>query len=434
MSSFAKDIFSVMKSRVTIIASGIITGIITARYIGPVGNGVIATLSVYPDLFMTIGSLGIRQSTTYFIGQKKYADEDIFASVMYVWLFTTFFCMLVCAALLKFFTKADYSTYLIFLAVIPIPFSLFVTYASGFFLGKNNIKDFNTVNWVPNVMRLVGSCLLIIIIPLGVQGAMIGIFVGYFFLSFLVYARLKKMVKIKLNFNKVIIKDLLNLGVVYALSYLIISLNYKLDVTLLERCSTQYEVGIYTKGVSVVNYLWEVPTILSTIIFSRSATSKDPKDFSYKVCMLLRLCNIIILILSIGFFFTSKFVMVSMYGEKFAASAMAQKLLIPGILILTVFKVLNMDLAGKGKPWVAMKAMVPGLIINIIMNYVLDGKYGANGASISSTISYTVAAGVFLFMYSKEVSIPIKEVLTYKRADFDVIIELFSKYRKKLVS
>jgi len=57
-----------------------------------------------------------------------------------------------------------------------------------------------------------------------------------------------------------------------------------------------------------------------------------------------------------------------MYGEKFEGSIEVLKILLPGVLVLTLFKVMNTDLAGKGKPWVSMKAMIPALIINIIIN------------------------------------------------------------------
>jgi O-antigen/teichoic acid export membrane protein len=431
VSTFAKDLFSVLKSRATVIVCGVLTSVLTARYIGPIGNGIIATLTVYPDLLMSVGSLGIRQSTTYFIGQKKHDEKDIVSSILYVWIFSSLFCLALCYLLLKFSTKGDYSNEMVALAIVAIPFSLFNTYASGVFLGKNNIKEFNRINWVPNVIRFVGTLVLVVFFAMDVRGAMIGIIAGYFFLSFLVFKKLKKIVPLKFKYNPEIIKGLLRLGIIYAISFLIISLNYKVDVMLLERLSTDYEIGIYSKGVSVVQYLWEIPTLLSTIIFARSAVSKDPKEFSYKVATLLRICTVVILAVSVVFYFLSDFIMITMYGEAFAPSAMVQKLLMPGILLLTVFKVLNMDLAGKGKPWIAMKAMVPSLILNVILNYMWDAKYGANGASLASTVSYALSAVLFLYFYAKEVQIPVKEILTFKKSDYEMITSKINQFLKR---
>ncbi|WPV00221.1 flippase [Mucilaginibacter sp. cycad4] len=431
MSSFTSDLLAVLKSRGTVIVTGLLTSVITARYLGPEGNGVVATLIVYPNLFMIVGSLGIRQSAAYYMGQKKYDESDILASVINVWLFTSIIGVAICYILLKYFTNTKFSNTLLFLTLLPVPFALLTTYVSGLFLGKNAIKDFNTVNWVPNVVKLIAYVLVIMILPWDVYGALIGIALGYILLTFFVWAKLKKMIKFRWTPNWEITKKMLSLGSVYALSLMIINLNYRVDVALLEHFAGEYQVGIYTKGVSIVEYLWEIPTVLSTIIFARSATSNDPKAFSYKVCQLLRICFIVISLCSVAFYFLSTFIMVTMYSETFRPSSMVQKILLPGILLLTVFKILNMDLAGRGKPWLSTIAMIPALVINAVLNCLWDSKYGGNGAAWASTISYSISAIVFLVMYSNHVKISIKEIFAYSKSDFDFIGGLVQRFKKK---
>ena len=46
--SFLKDLLSVFNSRVIVILCGMIGSIVTARYLGPEGNGVIAGITVFP--------------------------------------------------------------------------------------------------------------------------------------------------------------------------------------------------------------------------------------------------------------------------------------------------------------------------------------------------------------------------------------------------
>jgi O-antigen/teichoic acid export membrane protein len=190
---------------------------------------------------------------------------------------------------------------------------------------------------------------------------------------------------------------------------------------MLDKMSTSYVTGIYSKGVSIVNYLWQIPMMLSTIVFARSAHAKDEKSFSIKVAQLLRVSIIIEGLCSIILIFTAKYIILFLYGEEYFDSIKVLQILLPGVLILTIFKVLNMDLAGKGKPWVSLKAMLPALIINIIMNYLFIPKYGANGAALASTISYSLAAIVFLVLYSKEVKFSIHDIFRYSKADLEVI-------------
>jgi O-antigen/teichoic acid export membrane protein len=74
--SFLKDVSLVGFSKFFIILFGLGTSIIIARILGPEKNGLIASLYVYPAIFISIGSLGIRQSATYFLGKDIYSEFD----------------------------------------------------------------------------------------------------------------------------------------------------------------------------------------------------------------------------------------------------------------------------------------------------------------------------------------------------------------------
>ncbi|QHS54276.1 oligosaccharide flippase family protein [Mucilaginibacter sp. 14171R-50] len=431
--SFLKELYSVFVSRVAVIAAGIGGAVVTARYLGPEGNGVIAALMVYPSLFMTVGSLGIRQAAAYFVGQQKYELQDIYGAVLAIWLVTSVFCVASSYLLIKFFTKGIYSETLILLAVIAIPFSLYSTYSSGIFLGKQDIKEFNKINWIPAVLNFAFTFILVAIVPLGVAGSMLGTFIGAAILPFFIANKIRKVAVIKPVFNGVIIKGMLSLGIVYAISLLVTALNYKVDIILLNKYSTISELGIYSKSVNIVQYLWEVPTLVSTIVFSRSVGAKDPQEISRKVCRLLRFSSVIIIFASILMFLLSPLIIKVLFGAKFAGSVSVLNILLPGVLLLTVFKVLNMDIAGKGKPWLSMKAMVPAVIINIILNILWVPGHGANGSAAASLVSYTFASLMFLYVYSKEVKMPIKDILKFTSEDKEFARSYILKFTGKTV-
>ena len=109
MSTFLKDILSVGTSKVLMIAFGLTTSIIIARVLGPEKNGVIAALLVYPSLFMSIGSLGIRQSTTYFLGKGIFSEDQIKRASTQIWLFTTILSVVVCFFLIRYLILLVYS-------------------------------------------------------------------------------------------------------------------------------------------------------------------------------------------------------------------------------------------------------------------------------------------------------------------------------------
>jgi O-antigen/teichoic acid export membrane protein len=428
--SFINDFFKVSVSQGLIIIFGLAVSIITARYIGPEGNGIIASLTVYPSLFMSIGSLGVGQSTTYFLGKGIFTEEQIKTAISQIWILTTLIFLILGFILVYYFTNSGTNLTLVFLALLPIPFSLFNTYNSGIFLAKNDIKTFNKINWIPSLITLLGTLFFVMLLKWNVKGALIASVGGVLFMFFVLLVKNKFFNSFSLRFDWYIIKKMLSLGMIYAISLFIINLNYRVDLILLDKLSNPFELGIYTKTAGITQYLWQVPMLFSTIVFARSAVSKNEKSFSLKVAQLLRVSTIVILVLSVCLMFLSKVIIVAMYGEEFKEGASVLNYLLPGVIILTIFKVLNMDLAGKGKPWISLKAMVPALIINIGLNFFLIPDLGAKGAAISSMVSYAVAGILFLLFYSKAVGVQIGVILGYNLKDFDPIFKAL-KYLKK---
>lgn len=413
------------------IVFGLSTSIIIARVLGPEKNGIIAALLVYPALFMSIGSLGIRQSTTYFLGKEIFTEDEIKRAITQIWFMTSVFCIVICFLLMRYLSKTGEDLWLVLLALVPIPFALFNTYNSGIFLGKNNIRDFNKINWTPIFLVFVVTVLLVLWLNFDITGYLIALISGPLFISIIFLIKNQFIKAFSFRFNWIIIKSMLTLGLIYALALLVINLNYRIDVILLDNLSSAYETGIYSKGVSITEYLWQIPMLLSTVVFARSAVSKDDKGFSLKVAQLLRLSFIAIGLGALLLFLFSKFIIVLMFGKAFVDSVLVLNTLLPGVVLLTIFKVINMDLSGKGKPWVSLKAMVPALVVNVILNIVLIPEYGASGAALASTISYSLAAVLFVFFYSKETKIPVTTLISYKRSDFEPVIELFKRFKLK---
>ncbi len=430
MNSFLKDLMRVGMSNVNIMVFGIGTSIITGRLLGPEQNGMISALLVYPSLFMVFGSMGIRQSTTYFVGKEIYEFERIRRAITQIWMITTVFCMISCYILIKLFTKSIHDEKMIWFAVLAIPFSLYNTYSSGVYLGKNQIKQFNKINWIPNFVTFLFTFSLIYFFKLGVSGAILAILFGHVSIFSILVYKDSFFKYLSFKFEKEVIHRMLSLGVIYALSLLISMLNYKIDVILLENYSTSYQLGVYSKGTSIVQYLWQIPALFSTIIFARSANSRDDMSFSLKVCQLLRLSLIVISLVSLVLILLSKYVILILFGEKFLDSVIVMQILLPGVVLLTVFKVMNMDLAGKGKPWIAMQSMIVPLIFNVLLNLYLIPIYGSVGAAIASLITYSMASFFFLHFYSKETGIKVKEILHFRKSDFEPIMVIVKKVIK----
>ena len=430
MRSFLKDLLNVGKSKVLILVFGLLNSILIARLLGPSVNGIISSLLVYPSLIMSVGSLGIRQSTTYYVGKQLFKLDLIKSAIVKIWFVSSLLSVVLCVILIKYFSDQGDNLWWIVLAVFPIPFTLFNTYNSGIFLGKNNITVFNRINWIPSLITFIATLVLIWIFEFNVAGVLIAIILGNLavFIIFLIKDQFFQFFKARWDFS--VVKSMLSLGLVYAVALLVINLNYRLDIILLDNLSTNYQVGIYSKGVRIIELIWQIPSLLSTVIFARSAVAKSNIQFSLKVLKLLRVSFLLVILMAIILFISAPLLIPLLYGEEFKDSITVLQFILPGIIVLTLFKVINMDLAGKGKPRIALLAMIPALVVNIGLNLLLIPIFKANGAAIASSISYTIGTIIFLMLYKKEMGFSYWEIFGYRSNDFDFIQLLIKKVKR----
>ena len=137
--------------------------------------------------------------------------------------------------------KLGENLWLVILALSPIPFTLFNNYSSGIFLGKNQISIFNKINWIPNLVILFITTILVLWFCLGISGYLIALIGGPLYISFILFFKNKFIQAFSLNYNWRIIRQMLSLGLVYAVALLVINLNYRIDVILLDNLSTSYD-------------------------------------------------------------------------------------------------------------------------------------------------------------------------------------------------
>ncbi|WOK09765.1 polysaccharide biosynthesis C-terminal domain-containing protein [Imperialibacter roseus] len=432
LASVVKDLASVASSKGAMIVFGLGKAMIIARYLGPELNGVITALLVYPTLFMTFGALGVRKSSAFLIGSGQFGEEDVKAGVLQAWLVSTLFSVVSIFILIYYLSNGSHQPLIIFLAIAPVPFSLLNTYLSGIYLGNNQIAEYNKVEWVPTFILFLATVVLVVFAGLSLKGALIAELLAPFLMSVLLISRMRVQKYLSLRINRQLLGSLFSLGMAFAVSLLVINLNYRVDVIIMDWLSNKFEIGIYSKGSVLSQYLWQIPMLLGTIVFARGARATDRRVFSLKVTQLLRISLLIIgsgcVVLALG----ARLIIMILFGSEFLPSAEVMLWLMPGVLLLTIFKVLNMDMGGQGKPWFALKSMVPALGLNIVLNILLIPRYGAVGAAFTSTLSYSLGGILFLYQYSSATGISIREIFAYSREDFAFLDPYIKKIKNRL--
>lgn len=421
--SFLADTLSVVRTRVVIQVVGVVTSIITARYLGPDGKGLVAALTVAPAILNTFAELGVRQAAAYHIGRKLDQPAEVVASVTSLAVLTGALSIALCIGYALMTWRTEYSWLLVALAVAGVPLGIFRSYMSGVFLGLQQIARFNAVGWIPPTLVLALVLVLVAGAGLGPLGVLLSSLLAFGLMTVVVVRMVLTVAPIRFGFDPGLLRRLIGLGLVYAVALFMMTLNYKVGIVLLNKMGTLEDVGLFTLGVNLAELIWEIPAAVGVLVFARSANAHDDGAFSRRVLVLMRLAFLAAVAAGACLVVLGPLLIPLVYGAEFAPSAHILNWMLPGTIAFALFLIANRDLAGKGKPWVSLLVVGPGLALNVGLGLVLIPLYGAVGAAMAASASYVLATVAFLVLYCRIQGFGLADLVAYRRADLRMLAD-----------
>jgi O-antigen/teichoic acid export membrane protein len=430
--SFLDDAGSVMGSNMTALTLGILTSIIINRGLGPELKGVFVGLLVYPNLVKSLAEMGIKKSTLHAIGQRHHDTDSIVGAVSSLCWLSAALGVGACLGIYTLIDNPSFTPSMIALALASVPLSLTLAYSNGVLLGREKIVQFSRTRWIPPVITLPVVALLLGGFGLGVNGVQIAQMSGV--LPIMCYAvfLVSRIAPLRPRWRPDIMRQLLAMGMFFALATFIIQINHRVSVILLERLAAPSELGQFSIGEHIGELIWQVPSAVGVVVFSRSANAKSGHAFSLRVTKLVRVSVVACAALGLAIALTAPFIIPLMYGEDFRPSVTILQFMLPGIFVMALFKILNRDLSGKGRPMVGTMCALPGLAVNAALGWFLIPRYGGIGAAIASSASYFIMSALFVYAYSRVVSISIPEMFRFRREDFDFLPAIITRIRSAL--
>jgi len=434
--SYFRDILSVFGSNLSVTISNLIIGIILSRVLGAAGYGLYSSLIVVPIIVIGFTQLGIRRSTIYHIGQKDVDENNLASALILLWFYTSALSIIICGLVFFFSANQPYDPLMVVLVLLTIPLLLMNIFAGGIFLGKEEILRANIINAGPTLITLVLTALFVWLMKLSVLGAFIAIAAANFIMFFFVYRTIigEYRYKITWKYHEGLMKSMVKLGLVNAISIFVMQLNYRIDVLMLKKLSTLEQVGFYSLATQIAEQIWHVPHAIESIVLSRSANTTDNENMTKVVASIFRVSMLVGIFGAAVIFVAAPYIVPLIFGADFVSSVPMIQAILPGVLILVGFRILNSMLIGKGKPEIAIYAFVPALVVNFIANIFLIPRFGGMGAVWSTNISYILGSIAFLMVFSRKVKMPLSEILMFRKSDFLFFKGVKRGMRKKNIS
>lgn len=409
-----------LASRGVMLASSFVTSIMTARALGAEGKGELALLLQVPALLVALLSMGISNSTIYYVGQRKRTVGESFADSLLVIAVVTLIGIpsaIYGLDLIKSVEPVGMRT--LGLASLIVPLSLITLALSGLLTATGMVEKLAARQAEGS---LVGLGLITIAFATGSLSVRTAVWVSVLSTTLTTLLLLLPLLD-RLRSTIVLpslrrIKETIGYSLRAHVSALAGMLNRRQDVVILGALASASAVGIYSVGVALSELLWNIPSSIGVPLIARSLQKSEEEGASVgaqaaRVTLYVMLGAALVLAVIL------RPLIPLIYTGEFTDAFWVYLILLPGTVVYGLGSVLLNYLLAHGRLFPRVAIMTT--VANVVLNMALVPTLGVLGASIASTISYGGCGAYYTYAFLRQTGLPASAVLLPRHADLKVV-------------
>jgi len=395
-----------LSRQVTTNVAGILLVIFLARALGTEDYGRYALAILVPTLFAQLLSLGVAPANVYYLGRKKARLSTAFRATLRLWLTLSLVGTAIAAIAIAAFGAQVFpgvpKRFLAY-AAAAYPLALLHVLLVSLLLGVQDFKRYNQLLFLTPAVTLFGAVVAVGFADLGVTGAImafalgqgVGVALGIAYLGAGGAHPTKRQ-------SQAYSRACLGYGIKAHMSNVMMFVNYRLDLFLINLFLGPATTGVYVVAVQMAEKLWILSQVSSTVLLPRLAElyrNEDARRWLTPVVARwvgyggLLLAGILAIVIEP--------VVRLAFGIDYTDASMALLLLLPGIVAFNFLRVLAADIAARNHP--GLNAITAGvtLIVNLVGNLLLIPLLAMNGAALATSIAYATTATLTVIFYAQ---------------------------------
>lgn len=399
--SFVGDVSLTLTSRGVGIFISLLASIVVARYVGPGGKGVLAILGVVSGIVVQLGNFGLHASTTYFVARDQTSLPQVASNCFWfgiaigtaLSMATWFFYQISPGSL------GEVPPSLLIVTLLSIPFLFNAMFFQNILLGLQRIRAYNLVDLVGKAVGLFITILLLMVLGGGIWELVVaGLIVGIG-MSFTFIVLVLRDSRLLLRFDHQLFFEMLRYGLKSYIACFLAFLIIRLDMLLVNYFLGVDQAGLYSVTVSLTDLFLLIPMSIGAMLFPVvSANARDDGSFTSKV---VRHTVFLTALVCVALAVFAEPLIIYIYGPQFRGSIQPFLFLLPGAFALSIETIFMNDFAGRGLPPVVYISPAIALGVNLVLNLTLIPQFGIVGASVASTIAYSLLFLISLFYFMK---------------------------------
>ena len=391
-SSTGSAIISTVTATAVILGCGLITGLLAARSLGPAGRGELAAITVWANVLLYAGTLGLPEAVAFFAAADRGTRVRIWttgqAGALVLGVAVTILGWWIIGVMMAG-APARISAVRWFLLWFGVP--CFGSLCAGSWLqGAGFVHRFNVSRSSVHVVNAVGMALLVAFGVTEVRHFAAVLLIGNL-AGWAVGAALGPIMQmLTAPPTRHLATSMLRYGFRVQLGNWSNAASVRLDQLLLSIFATAASLGLYVVAVTYANVLMVIASSASLVMLPQmvrrhhEGTARACLEEWYRRVFWASVAGAVVVVVS------AVYLVPLLFGAAFAAAVPLVMLLVPATIILGMNLVLSTAFRGAGRPDLASKGEVAGLVATCTALAVLLPPYGAYGAAIASLVAYAV--------------------------------------------
>ncbi len=402
-------IFSIF-SKFVGVALALIYSVIYNRYLGAVLKGDAAIISNYISLISAFTCLGMYQAYPFY---KKKEGGDVFYPFINN-MTSLYLVMMACFTLFALIVPINSN---LRFAIMLVPVHSYIRHINYVVMVEAPRRR-NITSMLINLTDILVVVAYFIFSKANYSYMVAILFIQVVINVILSYSNLRVIFSnLRFDLSKVI--KYAKYGILPMITLMLMTLNYRIDILMLERVGniSKVQIGVYSVGVALAEKIWLVPDALKDILMSRLSRGKSTSE----VAKVIRMSLAISIFMLIGFVLFGELLINILYGDEYAGAYQILVIMLIGVIGMIFYKMVYAYNVVHGRKLINLIFLGIAAISNIIGNYLLIPLYGITAAAWTSVISYTLCGFCFLVYFCVIDKVLIWKVLLIQREDIESV-------------
>jgi O-antigen/teichoic acid export membrane protein len=385
-------------SALTLVAN-LVTGIVTARALGPSGRGVFVALSTVGQLAGFLFAMGVAQSLSYYIARRPEDGPRLLTTWTAMLVPLTAVAIAISELLLPTIFGSDQQAIDIgrwFMFSIILVVGLELNY--GLLLGMHDFFVYNVLRFVQPALIAATFVVLWVADELTVESALIAAIVGS--AVAMVAGLARSVIRVGVGpLDPRLGATSLWYGVRGQGSTVATNVTARLDVAMLPAFVTNANVGLYSVAANLSLIVHQLSNTFAGLVLPAAAS--DPERGRIKVIGSLWASLVVAAVLAAVLALFARPLIGLVYGDSFRDAAEPLLLLLPGVVLFAGSSILAAGVYAAGRPFTATFAQLLGMGVTVVGLFVFLRSGGITAAAIVSTVSYATVFVAMLIAYKR---------------------------------